>query len=173
MDRVFENIFSRRSVRSFKDEAVPEGLLDKIIQAGLYAASGMNKQTPIVLKITDKALRDELASLNAAVGGREGFDPFYGAPAVLVVLADKSFLTYVYDGSLTMGNMMLAANALGLGSCWVHRAKEVFESERGKQILAELGVSGEYEGIGNLIVGYADGEPKQAAPRREGRVFGK
>lgn len=172
MEKVFENIYGRRSVRKYTEKQVPKGLLEKIAEAGLYAASGRNAQSPIVLIVTDKKLRDELSRLNAEVMGREA-DPFYGAPAVLVVLADKSVPTHVYDGSLTMGNMMLAAHALGLGSCWIHRAKEVFETESGKRILADLGVVGDYEGIGNLIVGYTDGETPVPAPRKEGRVFRK
>lgn len=172
MEKVFENIYGRRSVRKYTEKQVPKGLLEKIAEAGLYAASGRNAQSPIVLIVTDKKLRDELSRLNAEVMGREA-DPFYGAPSVLVVLADKSVPTHVYDGSLTMGNMMLAAHALGLGSCWIHRAKEVFETESGKRILAALGVVGDYEGIGNLIVGYTDGETPAPAPRKEGRVFRK
>lgn len=172
MEKVFENIYGRRSVRKYTEKQVPKGLLEQIAEAGLYAASGRNAQSPIVLIVTDKKLRDELSRLNAEVMGRDA-DPFYGAPAVLVVLADKSVQTYVYDGSLTMGNMMLAAHALGLGSCWIHRAKEVFETESGKRILADLGVVGDYEGIGNLIVGYTDGETPAPAPRQEGRVFRK
>lgn len=172
MEKVFENIYGRRSVRKYTEKQVPKGLLEKIAEAGLYAASGRNAQSPIVLIVTDKKLRDELSRLNAEVMGREA-DPFYGAPAVLVVLADKSVPTHVYDGSLTMGNMMLAAHALGLGSCWIHRAKEVFETESGKRILADLGVVGDYEGIGNLIVGYPDGETPAPAPRKESRVFRK
>ena len=127
MEKVFENIYGRRSVRKYTEKQVPKGLLEQIAEAGLYAASGRNAQSPIVLIVTDKKLRDELSRLNAEVMGRDA-DPFYGAPSVLVVLADKSVPTHVYDGSLTMGNMMLAAHALGLGSCWIHRAKEVFET---------------------------------------------
>ena len=97
-------------------------------------------------------------------------DPFYGAPVVLVVLADKAVGTYLYDGSLTMENMMLAAHDLGLGACWIHRAKEEFASEEGKAILKELGVEGDYEGIGNCILGYADGELPAAKPRKEGYI---
>ena len=91
-------------------------------------------------------------------------DPFYGAPVVLVVLADKSRPTYLYDGSLVMGNLMLAAHSLGLGSCWIHRAKETFEREEGKAILKELGIEGDYEGIGNCVIGYAKEPAKEAAP---------
>lgn len=145
-------------------------LIDKVINAGLYAANGRNWQSPIIIAITDKTVRDKLSKLNAKVMGAD-IDPFYGAPAVLVVLADKSKPTYIYDGSLAMGNMMLAAHSLGLGSCWIHRAKEEFESEEGKEILRSLGIEGDYEGIGNLVLGYADGEPRTAAPRNENRVY--
>lgn len=167
---VFEAIKTRRSIRRYKSDMVPDELLDKIIEAGLYAASGMNRQSTIILKITDKALRDELSRMNAAGMGRDS-DPFYGAPAVLVVLASKDIPTYIYDGSLAMGNMMLEAHELGLGSCWIHRAKEEFSSAEGRALLEKLGVKGNYEGIGHLIVGYADGDYPAAPPRNPGRVF--
>lgn len=172
MSEVLEKIRTRRSIRQFTDEPVSEEQINTIIEAGLYAASGMGKQAPVILAITNKEIRDEVSALNAAVMGREGMDPFYGAPCVLVVLADKSVPTDVYDGSLTMGNMMLAAHDLGLGSCWIHRAKQVFESERGKEILKQAGVEGNYEGIGNLILGHiAEGAEPKAAARKDGRVF--
>ena len=167
---VFEAIKTRRSIRRYKPDMVPDELLDKIIEAGLYAASGMNRQSTIILKITDKALRDELSRMNAAGMGRDS-DPFYGAPAVLVVLASKDIPTYICDGSLAMGNMMLEAHELGLGSCWIHRAKEEFSSAEGRALLEKLGVKGNYEGIGHLIVGYADGDYPTAPPRNPGRVF--
>ena len=166
----FENILTRRSVKAYKPDAVPKALIDRVIEAGLYAASGRNWQAGIVLAVTDKTMRDRLSKMNAAVMGVES-DPFYGAPVVLVVLGDKQYPTHVYDGSLMLGNMMLAAHELGLGSCWIHRAKEEFESEEGKEILHSLGIEGDYEGIGHLILGYAAGEPKAASPRRENRVY--
>ena len=166
MNEVIKNMEQRRSVRSYKPDQVAPELIDEILEAGSYAASGMGKQPTIVLAVTDKKLRDELSKINAAVMGRDG-DPFYGAPDVLVVLADKNSPTHIYDGSLVMGNMMNAAASLGVASCWIHRAKETFESEEGKKILKDLGIEGDYEGIGNLIIGYADGEVKPAAPRKE------
>ena len=169
--KVFENLLTRRSVRKYADRQVEEEKLDKVIEAGLYAASGGGKQAPAVLAVTNREIRDELSAMNAAVMGREGTDPFYGAPAVLVVLADKAVATEVYDGSLMLGNMMTAAYELGLGTCWIHRAKQVFETERGKEILKEAGLEGDYEGIGNLIIGYPDGELPSPAPRKPGRVF--
>ena len=122
--------------------------------------------------MTNKELRDKLSEMNRKIGGwDEGFDPFYGAPVVLVVLAEKDWPTHVYDGSLVMGNLMLAAHTEGIGSCWIHRAKEEFESEEGKQILSDLGVTGEYEGIGHCILGYPDEEIEEAKPRKDDYVF--
>ncbi|MBO5480066.1 MAG: nitroreductase [Clostridia bacterium] len=170
MNETLKTIQQRRSVKKYKSDAVPKALLEQIAQAGIQAASGLNKQSPIVLVITDKAIRDKLSKLNA---GKDPFfrsDPFYGAPAVLVVLADKSVPTYIYDGSLVMGNMLLAAQALGLGACWIHRAKETFEMEEGKEILRQIGLDGEYEGIGNCIVGYPDTVPEEK-PRKENRIY--
>lgn len=165
-----EAIRNRRSVRKYTDEKVPQEIVDQIIEAGLWAASGMGKQAPVILAVNDKETRDEISRLNAAVMNSTN-DPFYGAPQVLVVLADKNVRTYVYDGALTMGNMMLEAYNLGVSSCWIHRAKEVFESEEGKAILAKAGIEGDYEGIGNLIIGYADGEIPSPRERADGRVY--
>lgn len=132
----------------------------------------MGKQSPIIIAVTNKELRDKLSKANAAIMGQgDDFDPFYGAPAVLIVLADKAYPTYLYDGSLAMGNLMLAAADAGLGSCWIHRAKEEFESEIGREILKDLGIQGDYEGIGHCILGYAAEEPKEAAPRKENYVY--
>ncbi|UKI22915.1 MAG: nitroreductase [Anaerotruncus sp.] len=170
MESTINDILTRRSVKKYKSAPVPQEIIDKIINAGLYAANGMGAQSPIIIQVTNKEMRDKLSKMNADVMGANT-DPFYGAPAVLVVLADKNRPTAVYDGSLVMGNLMLAAHALEIGSCWIHRAKEEFESEEGKEILKSLGIEGEYVGIGHCILGYADGEPKPAAERKPGRVF--
>lgn len=130
----------------------------------------MGRQSPIILAVTDKAMRDRLSKMNAAIMGSEN-DPFYGAPVVLVVLADKNVPTYLYDGSLVMGNLMNAAHAEGIASCWIHRAKEEFNSEEGKKILHDLGITGDYEGIGHCILGYADGDEPAAKPRKENYVY--
>ena len=161
---------TRRSCRAYKPDHVEEEKLNAIIEAGTYAATGMGKQSPIILVIKDQAIRDQLAKLNAAAMGMD-IDPFYGAPELLVVLANKAMPTYIYDGSLVMGNMMNAAADLGVASCWVHRAKEEFESEEGKAILNKLGIEGDYEGIGNLILGYAAKPADAAAPRKENYVY--
>ena len=161
---------TRRSCRAYKPDHVEEEKLNAILEAGTYAATGMGKQSPIILVIKDQAIRDQLAKLNAAAMGMD-IDPFYGAPELLVVLANKAIPTYLYDGSLVMGNMMNAAADLGVASCWVHRAKEEFESKEGKAILKKLGIEGDYEGIGNLILGYASKPAANAAPRKENYVY--
>lgn len=163
-------IQNRRSVRKYTEEKVSQDKVDEIIEAGLWAASGMGKQAPVILQIDDKETRDQIAKLNAAVMNSTA-DPFYGAPQVLIVLADRNVGTYLYDGALTMGNMMLKAYDLGVSSCWIHRAKEVFASEEGKKILEKAGIKGDYEGIGNLIIGYADGPLPAPRERSAGRVY--
>ena len=161
---------TRRSCRAYKADRVEEEKLNAIVEAGTYAPTGMGKQSPIILVIKDQEIRNKLAKLNAAAMGME-IDPFYGAPELIVVLADKSMPTYLYDGSLVMGNMLNAAADLGVASYWVHRAKEEFESEEGKAILKELGIEGDYEGIGNLILGYAAKPAGEAAPRKANYVY--
>ena len=171
-NEVLETMQLRRSIRSFKPDPVPEELLDEIVKAGLYAPSGRGSQETIILKITNKALRDRFSKLNCRIGGwAEDFDPFYGAPVVLIVLANKARPTAVYDGSLVMGNMLLAAASLGLGSCWIHRAKEEFELPEGKALLKTLGITGDYEGIGHCVVGYVKGDIPVAPLRKEHRVY--
>ena len=170
MNDVLETIKSRRSIRKYKSDMVPQDKLEKIIEAGTYAATGMGKQSPIIVAVTNKELRDKLSAMNAKIMGVNS-DPFYGAPVVLIVLADKSRPTYLYDGSLVMGNLMLEAEAQGVGSCWIHRAKEEFESEEGKEILKSLGIEGDYEGIGHCVLGYADGPEPKAAPRKDSYVY--
>ena len=170
MSEVMNNIKTRRAVRKYKEDMIPKEVIGQIVEAGTYAPTGRNMQSPIIIAVTNKALRDRMSELNAKVAGTSS-DPFYGAPVVLVVLADKSKPCYQYDGTLVMGNLMLAAHDLGIASCWIHRAKEVFESEEGKAILRDLGIEGEYEGIGNCILGYADGSLPQAGPRKENYVY--
>ena len=162
----------RRSIRQFKPDMPDKEDIRLIVEAGLYAPSGMNRQATVTLVVTDREKRDALAESNRKIGGwQEGFDPFYGAPVILLVLADKSCPTGVYDGSLVMGNMMNAAHSLGLGSIWIHRAKEEFEQPAFQALLRSLGVEGEWEGIGHCAVGYMDGDLPAPAPRRDGRVF--
>lgn len=170
MDQFMQEMLTRRSVRNYQSKMPPRELLDQVLEAGTYAASGRGSQSPILIAVTNRELRDRLSRMNARIMGAGDADPFYGAPVVIVVLADKNRPTYLYDGSLVMGNLMLAAHHLGLGSCWIHRAKEEFESPEGKEILKALGIEGDYEGIGHCILGYADGPEPQAAPRKEGYI---
>ena len=170
MEQIIEAMKTRRSIRKFKPDMLLKETLDKIIEAGIYAASGRNGQSPVIVAVTNKETRDKLAKVNASVMGADT-DPFYGAPAVLIVLADKARPTYVYDGSLVMGNIMLAAHSLGVGSCWIHRAKETFELPEWKEWLRSIGLEGDYEGIGNVALGYVEGEYPDIIPRKDGRVF--
>ena len=168
MKDVFDIINSRASTRSYKSELPTDAEIAEVIHAGLRAASGRNLQAPIIVAVTNKEIRDRMAKDNGAIFNMEA-DPFYGAPAVLVVLAKRSARTYVYDGSIVLGNMMLAAHALGLGSCWIHRAKEVFDKPEWVEWLKSIGIDEDVEGIGNLILGYPDGdipEPKEIKPSR-------
>lgn len=172
MDEFIEKLKERRSIRHYKKDEVPQELIDQIIEAGLYAPSGMGSQNSIIIQVSNKELRDEISNINCKIGGwKEGFDPFYGAPVILIVLAKKSSPVGIYDGSLVMQNLMLAAHELGLGSCWIHRAKEEFETEWGKNLLKSLGIKEEYEGIGHLALGYIEGDYPKAALRKENRVF--
>lgn len=172
MNEVIKAIKERRSVRKFLPEMPSEEILEQIAEAGIYAPSGRNFQGVKVIILTDKKKRDEIAELNRSIGGwNEGFDPFYGAPAMLIVIADKNRPTYLYDGSLVMGDLMLAAHSLGLGSCWIHRAKEEFEGEYGKALLSSLGIDGEWEGIGHCAVGYPADSLSDAPERKSERIY--
>ena len=170
MNEALQAMETRRSVRKYKSDPIPQEVLEQIVRAGTYAANGMGRQSAAIVAVTNRELRDRLSRMNAAVMGANS-DPFYGAPAVLVVLAEKDCVTNVYDGSLVMGNLMLAAHTLGVGSCWIHRAKEEFESDEGKAILKELGIEGDYIGVGHCILGYPAEALPAPAPRKENRVF--
>ena len=169
MNKTINDLISRRSIKKYKEDTIPQNILDEIIKAGTYAPTGMNKQSPIILAITNKDIRDKLSKLNASIMGIDS-DPFYGAPVVLVVLADKNIPTYIYDGSLVLGNLMNAAYSLGIASCWIHRAKEEFDTVEGKEILKSLGISDNYVGIGHCILGYSD-EIKKESNRKDNYVY--
>ena len=172
MNAVLTAIRQRRSIRKFKPDAVPRETLDQIIEAGLYAASGKGLQTARIIAVTNPEELKKLSAVNCRIGGwKEGFDPFYGAPAALIVIADKSSPNCVCDGSLAMGNLMLAAHSLGLGSCWINRAREAFEMDYGKELLKRLGIEGDWVGIGNCAVGYIEGDVPEAAARKADRVY--
>lgn len=173
MNDTLKVLETRRSCRSFKPDMVKEEDIQAVIKAGTYAATGRGLQSPIIIAVTNKKKRDEISRANRSINPAwaEDFDPFYGAPVILIVLADRNVPTYLYDGSLVLGNMMNAAESLGLGSIWIHRAKEEFDSDFGKQILKELGIEGDYEGIGHCALGYAAEPAKAPAPRKENYVY--
>lgn len=160
---------NRCSTKKYISKPVPEEILGKILEAGLYAPTGLNNQKVVMVAVTDKATRDTLSQMNAQILGTKA-DPFYNAPCVVVVLSDPERNTWVEDGSLVMGNLMNAATALNVGSCWIHRAREMFDSPEGKALLKKWGLPENYRGIGNCILGYPDGEPVRK-PRQEGRII--
>ena len=169
-NEVLTCIETRRSVKCFKPDVYPtKDEIDTVIKAGLEAASGRNMQAPIIVAVTNREIRAKLAEFNGSLYGKA--DPFYGAPVILIVLARTNAHTYVYDGSLTLGNMMLAAHSIGLGACWIHRAKETFERDEWKEWLASIGITDEVEGIGHLALGYLEGSYPPPKERRDGRVI--
>ena len=170
MNEVIKCLKERRNVRSYDGRPVPDDVLKEILEAGEYAASGMGRQATVMVAVRNKDLISDLSMMNAAVMGTNT-DPFYGAGTVIIVFADSTVHTYVEDGSLVMGNLMNAAHALGVDSCWIHRAKEVFETEEGKALMKKWGIDEKYKGIGNCILGYSDKPVPEAKPRKEGRVI--
>ncbi|MBR4196074.1 MAG: nitroreductase [Synergistaceae bacterium] len=172
MNEVIRAIKERRSIRSFKPDMPERRDIDAVIEAGLYAASGKGSQAPIIIAVTRKDLRDKISRDNCKIGGwDESFDPFYGAPVILIVLAPEDNFNNVRDGSLVLGNMMLAAHSLGLGSIWINRAYEEFQTDEYRKLLADMGISGKYIGVGHCALGFIDGEPPKPAPRKSGRVY--
>ena len=170
MNETIRNLKERRSVRAYRPEQISEEQLQAILEAGTYAPSGMGRQAAIMVAIQDKETIAKLSRMNAAVMGAD-IDPFYGAPTVVVVLADRSHFTWFEDGCLVMGNLMNAAYAVGVDSCWIHRAKEVFASEEGQAMLKSWGIEGDYVGIGNCILGYRAGDLPEAKPRKENYIY--
>lgn len=168
MKETLQDLKTRRSCRKFDGKQISDEQLNAILEAGEYAPTGMGRQSPIMIVIQDKETISKLSKMNAAIMGADT-DPFYGAPTVIIVLADKNIGTYLYDGSLVMGNLMNAAEAVGVQSCWIHRAKEEFESDEGKALLKQWGIEGDYEGIGHCILGY--GEKVPVKPRKENYIY--
>lgn len=165
---VLSAIKTRRSFRKYKSTPVPQALINQVIEAGTYAASGKSQQPWRVIVVTNEAVKARLRHINAQImGASADADPFYGAPVYLIVIADRTNPNAVYDGTLMMGNMMLAAHVLGLGSCWINRAQQEFEQPEWKEWLKSIGVDGDYEGIAHLALGYPDETPRPAKPRKE------
>lgn len=173
MNNALDNLLERRSVRAYKPEQIADAELKSVLSAGLAAPSAMNRQPTVLLVVQDKATIEKLSKLNARVMGKEDIDPFYGAPTVIVVLSDRNIPTHVEDGSLVLGNLMNAAHALGLGSCWINRAKEVFEMTEAREILRNAGIGDEYIGVGHCILGYAANEAPAPKPRKKDYVINR
>ena len=165
MNNTMQDLLTRRSVRSYTEEVPSREVIEEICKAGTYAPTGMNRQAPIIIAVTNREVRDQLSLLNAGVMGADN-DPFYGAPVVLLVLADRKVPTYLYDGCAVLTNLANGTEAVGLASCWIHRAKEEFDSEEGKALLKELGIEGDYEGIDHLVVGYPAKPIPSPLPRK-------
>ncbi|MEZ4508307.1 MAG: nitroreductase family protein [Eubacteriales bacterium] len=170
MNETLKNLKTRRSIRSFLPKQVEQDLLDQVLEAGTYAPTGGGQQVPVIVAVQDPATVKQLSRMNAKVIGNDS-DPFYGAPTVLVVLANRSRRTYLLDGASVMTTLVNAAHAAGLASCWIHRAKEMFESDEGKALLAKWGIEGDYEGIGNVVVGYPAGPAPEPAPRKANYII--
>ena len=169
MNEVLKAIRERRTCRNYRPEQVKEEDLQQILEAGTWAASGMGAQAATMVVVQDKETRDRLMKMNAAIMGVNS-DPFYGAPTVVVVLADPARATCVEDGSLVIGNLMLAASSLGVGSCWVHRARQEFESPEGKALLKKWGLPENYIGVGHCVLGYPAAAPAAPKPRKDGYI---
>lgn len=163
-------LLTRRSVRAYKPDPVPTALLEEVLRAGTYAPTGGGRQSPVLVAVTDKAARDEISRLNAAVMGKDT-DPYYGAPVLVLALADPASSTWVEDASCALENMMLAAHALGLGSVWVHREREIFDSEAGKALLRKWGLPETLRGVGSIALGYGAAPAPQPKPRKEGYIL--
>ncbi len=168
-NEVLNTIKTRRSIRAYKPDAVPATLLNAVLEAGTYAPTGGGHQSPVIIAVTSEKFRKEIAELNAGVMGSSS-DPYYGAPVIVLVLAEGTANTFVEDGSCVLENMMLAASSLGLGSVWVHREREIFDSERGKALLREWGLPETLRGVGSLALGYPAAEPKPAAKRKDNYI---
>ena len=156
---MLEAMMSRKSVRSYTDQMVSDADIEKVLKAGQYAANGRGRMATKFVVVKN---RDIMGTTS---------DPFYGAPVVIWVLADRNVHTYVEDGSLAIGNMLLEAHALGLGACWIHRAKEMSELPEGRALLKKWGVSDDEIGVGCCILGYAKGEQPEKKPRRNDQII--
>lgn len=166
MNETIKNLIERRSCRKYESKQIKDEELNAILKAGEYAPSGMGLQSPKMVVLQNKETIKKLSKLNAKIMGKD-IDPFYSAPTVIVVLADKTKYTYIEDGSLVLGNLMNAAHSLGIGSCWIHRAKEEFATEEGKELLKKWNISDNYVGIGHCILGYPSEKLHEPKPRKE------
>ena len=170
-NEILRALRERRSVKKYKTTPIEEETLDAILETATYTPTGRNLQSPIMVVVRDAETREQLRRMNAEILGNPDSDPFYGAPVIVIVLADRSVRTYIEDGSLVMGNLMNAAYAVGVDSCWIHRARQEFDSEEGKALLRKWGINGDYAGIGHCILGYRDCDYPAVRPRKENYIY--
>jgi nitroreductase len=170
MNETIKTLLARRTVRAFKPEQISDDELNAVVKAGTYAPSGGNQQAAVLVVVQDAATRATLTRMNQDVIGNAGKDPYYGAPTIIVALADATKVTPVEDATLALGNVLSAAFSLGLGSCWVHRERQMFASDEGKALLKTWGLEGDYVGVGSCVLGYPDCDWPEAAPRKDGYV---
>lgn len=171
MNTIIQNMITRRSIRKFQPKQIADAELTQILTAAQYAPTGMDRQHLVYIAVQDSETIAVLSEMNAEIMGNPALDPYYGAPTIIFVLADQNVMTCVEDGALALGNMMNAAHALGIGSCWIHRAREMFETRQGKQLLEKWNISGDYQGIGACVLGYPDSPAKDPSARKEKIVF--
>ena len=167
---ILENIRTRRSLRKYKEAQITEDELNTVLEAGTYAPSGRGLQSPILVAVQDPETKKRLIKMNAEILGTDT-DPYYGAPTLILVFAPVYRTTGIEDGSCVLDTMMLAAHSIGLASCWIHREKEMFATTEGKALMKKWGVPENFNGIGALALGYADGPLPQAPQRKEGRII--
>ena len=171
MNETLKVLKERRSVRKYKAEQIRDEELNAILEAGTWAPSGMGLQSAVMVVVQDPATIAKLSKANAEIQGKPGTDPFYGAPTVVVVLADSGSRNWLQDGSLVMGNLMTAAASLHIGSCWINRAMEYFDTAEGKDLLKQWGLPETYRGVGNCVLGYVDGDLPAPKPRKDGWII--
>lgn len=169
MNETLQTLLGRRSIRDYKKEQIKDEELSAVLEAGKYAPSGGNRQSPIFIVVQDKDTLNKISAMNAAIMDKDT-DPYYGAPTIILVLADKNMTTPIEDASLALGNIFNAAESLGLGCVWVHRVKQMFESEEGKELLKKWGIDGDYIGVGSCAIGYPNNPKPEAAPRKENYI---
>ena len=167
MNESIKNMLNRRSCRAYESEQIKKEELNEILLAGTYAPTGMGKQSPLIVAIQDKELVDRVERINASILGNPSIHTFYGAPTVLIVFGDKNLAFGRDDTNLVIGNMLNAASSLGVDSCYIWRARESFETEEGKKLKKEWNIPDNYEGVGNVILGYSKQKGRLDAPKRK------
>ncbi len=171
MNEVTKILCERRSIRKFKDDQIPRDILDEILKCGIYAPNGKSKQAAKIVVVQDKKLIEEIAKVNGSFVNKVGLNPFYNAPTLVIVFADKNVSTYIEDGAAVISNIVNAAFSLGVDSCWVHRAKETFATDFGKNLMDKWNLSSDYVGVGNVVLGYRDMLLPPAAKRKEDYII--